>query len=88
MTHESAQLPAISNSASYAADEDLQPATNLDGMSGPSDLVEAAQPEGRYMSCDLQVLNKMLTTAARRFLDIPSEVRKLGAGTATRMYLS
>ena len=30
----------------------------------------------------------MLTAAARRFLDIPSEIRKLGAGTAIRMYSS
>jgi FkbM family methyltransferase len=30
----------------------------------------------------------MLTTAARRFLDIPSEIRKLGACTAIRMYSS
>jgi FkbM family methyltransferase len=30
----------------------------------------------------------MLTAAARTFLDIPSEVRKLGAGTALRMYWS
>ena len=30
----------------------------------------------------------MLTAAARRFLDIPSEIRKLGAGTAVRMYSS
>jgi FkbM family methyltransferase len=40
------------------------------------------------MSSHLQVLGKMLTTAARRFLDIPSEIRKLGAGTAIRMYSS
>ena len=38
------------------------------------------------MSNHLQVLGKILTTAARRFLDIPWEMRKLGAGTAIRMY--
>jgi FkbM family methyltransferase len=37
------------------------------------------------MSTHLQVLDKMLTAAARTFRDIPSEVRKLGAGAALRM---
>jgi hypothetical protein len=40
------------------------------------------------MSSHLQVLDKMLTAVARTFLDIPSEVRKLGTGTALRMYWS
>jgi hypothetical protein len=40
------------------------------------------------MSTHLQVLDKMRAAAARTFLDIPSEVGKLGAGAALRMYWS
>ena len=40
------------------------------------------------MSSHFQVLDQMRTALARRVLDIPSEVRKLGAGTAVRMYWS
>jgi len=40
------------------------------------------------MNNHVQTLGKMLITAARRFLDIPSEIRKLGAGAAIKMYSS
>lgn len=40
------------------------------------------------MSNHLQALGKMLTTAAPRFLDIPSEIRKLGSAAAVKMYSS
>ena len=40
------------------------------------------------MSSHLQVVHKMLAAAARTLPDIPSEVRKLGAGAALKMYWS
>jgi FkbM family methyltransferase len=40
------------------------------------------------MSNHLRALGKMLTTAAPRFLEVPSEIRKLGSGAAVRIYSS